>query len=108
MAELQVIQSGAQATIILGEKLVAANVPNLRDELKRLIEAGVTSMQLDCPQLSVLDSTGIGCLVAAYNTLAKINGSLEMTQVSADIHDLLCSMRLDRRIKMTPMITTRG
>ena len=108
MTEIQVIHTGAQATIILGERLVASDVPNLKSEMKRLIEAGVQTISLDCGQLSILDSTGIGCLVAAHNSLAKVQGHLAMIQVSADIHDLLCSMRLDRRINISPSLSVQG
>jgi anti-anti-sigma factor len=101
MTEIQVVQTDTQATIILGEKLVASDVPDLKDELKNLIAKGVRSISFDCTRLTLMDSTGIGCLVAAHNSLARLGGSLSMLQVSADIHDLLCSMRLDRRIKIT-------
>jgi anti-anti-sigma factor len=103
MNDTSVTRSGSQATIFLGEMLVASVVPELKNELKRLIGDGVTWMVLDCTQLNLMDSTGIGCLVAAHNSLAKINGSLSMVQVSSDIYDLLCSMRLDRRIKIEPL-----
>ena len=101
MAEMQVIQQETQATIILGEKLVAAAVPELKIELKRLLEAGISMIVFDCSQLEQIDSTGIGCLVAAHNSLSKLNGDLTIVQVSSDIHELLSSMRLDRRIKIT-------
>ena len=65
MTEIQTIQTGAQATITLGEKLVASVVPNLKSEMKRLIGEGVISLSLDCTHLALMDSTGIGCLVAA-------------------------------------------
>jgi anti-sigma B factor antagonist len=104
MTELQVKQTGAQAIIILTEKLTASEVPNLKSELKRLIDAQIPSLTLDCTRLSIMDSTGIGCLVAAYNSLDKIDGKLYMIQVSSDMYDLLCSMRLDRRIKITPLL----
>jgi anti-sigma B factor antagonist len=107
MTELQVTQTGAQATIILGRKLTASEVPNLKNEMKRLISAGVSLMTLDCSILAMMDSTGIGCLVAAYNSLDKVDGKLFMIQVSSDIFSLLCSMRLDRRIKITPLAATR-
>jgi anti-sigma B factor antagonist len=107
MTETQVKHTGAQATIILGKKLTASEVPNLKSEMKRLINEGVTLMSLDCTSLVTMDSTGIGCLVAAYNSLDKVDGKLLMTQVSSDIHDLLCSMRLDRRIKITPQLAAR-
>ena len=103
MAETQVMHTGAQATIILGEKLVASGVPNLKNEMKQLMGEGVMALSLDCTQLTLMESTGIGCLVAAHNSLEKVNGSLTLTHVSSDIYDLLCSMRLDRHIQITPM-----
>jgi len=102
MTEIQVVQTGTQATIVLGEKLVASDVPDLKNELKNLIAAGVRTISFDCTRLTLMDSTGIGCLVATHNSLTKVGGNLSMLQVSSDIHDLLCSMRLDRRIKITP------
>ena len=36
MNEFQVTQNGAQATIVLGEKLVSGNIPELKTEMKRL------------------------------------------------------------------------
>ncbi len=43
MTDTEVLQKDGQATIILGEKLVASEVPDLKSEMKRLIGAGVTS-----------------------------------------------------------------
>jgi anti-anti-sigma factor len=107
MTEIQVTHTGAQATIILGGKLTASEVPNLKSEMKRLIGAGATLMTLDCTRLLIMDSTGIGCLVAAHNSLDQVDGKLFMTQVSSDMYDLLCSMRLDRRVKITPILAAR-
>ena len=100
MNETQMIHTGSQATIILGEKLVASDVQDLKIEMKSLIAKGVKSISLDCTQLILLDSTGIGCLIAAHNSLIKLSGSLLINQVSNDIYDLLCSMRLDRHINI--------
>jgi anti-anti-sigma factor len=107
MAKTLVIQTDSQATIILEQNLVASEVPDLKRELKRLIGEGVTSIQLDCGHLEIIDSTGIGCLVAAHNSLDKVDGKLTLINVSSDIYDLLCSMRLDRRVKITQVTATR-
>jgi anti-anti-sigma factor len=104
MAEFQVTQSGLQTTITLGDHLVASIVPDLKKEMKRLIGEGITVLTIDCSRLDVMDSTGIGCLIAAHNSLTKVNGSLVVAQVSADIYDLLCSMRLDRHFKIIPQV----
>lgn len=100
MNEFQVTQNGAQATILLGEKLVSGNIPEIKEEMKRLLTEGVTDLIVDCDRLVFMDSSGIGCLVAAYNSLSKVNGKLRIISVSDDIHDLLCSMRLERRIQI--------
>jgi anti-anti-sigma factor len=107
MTDIQVKQTGALANITLGKKLTASEVPNLKIELKRLIAAGVSTVSLDCNQLTMMDSTGIGFLVAAHNSLEKVDGRLSMTQVSSDMYDLLCSMRLDRRIKIARQVASQ-
>ena len=101
MAEPVITQKGTQTTIKLGEKLVASNVPGLKNVIRRLIEIGNTHIEIDCSILETLDSTGIGLLIAAHNSLEKVDGRLTIVQASNDIYDLLCSMRLDRRIKIS-------
>jgi anti-anti-sigma factor len=104
MTELKVLRKGSQGAIILGKKLTVSEMPDLKNELKHLIGEGVTALTLDCSQLTMMDSTGIGCLVAAYNSLDQVDGKLFMVQVSPDMYDLLCSMRLDRRVKITRFV----
>ena len=101
MAEPVITQNGTQTNIKLGEKLVASNVPGLKNVIRRLIEIGNTHIEIDCSILETLDSTGIGLLIAAHNSLEKVDGRLTIVQASTDIYDLLCSMRLDRRIKIS-------
>jgi len=98
MNDFDVTQNGTQATIRLGEKLVSGNVSDITDEMKRLLVEGATNLVVDCDRLVIIDSSGIGCFVAAYNSLSKIDGQLSIVKVSGDIYDLLCSMRLERRI----------
>ncbi len=100
---VNVIQNGAQATIVLGDRLVATDILVFRDELNRLIEVGVTNLFLNCSLLSMMDAIGIGALVTAYNSLTCVDGRFVMTQVSAEIYDLLCSLRLERRFTVTRM-----
>jgi anti-anti-sigma factor len=107
MADYQVIQTSVRTVIILGSRLVASIVPDLKNEMKRLIGEGITTLTIDCTDLEIIDSTGIGCLVAAHNSLAKVNGNLSVIQVSPDIFDLLCSMRLDRHFKIAPQTASK-
>lgn len=107
MIEAQVIRTGTQATVILGDMLVASEVSALKREMKQLIGDGVTSLLLDCIQLVNMDSTGIGCVVAAHNSFTRVNGSFSLIHVSSDIYELLCSMRLNRHIKIAPLAVSQ-
>jgi len=48
--------------------------------------------------VTLLDSSGIGLLIAASNSLAAKKGSVRLVNVSADIMHLLQSMRLAARL----------
>jgi anti-anti-sigma regulatory factor len=49
----------------------------------------------------MLDSSGIGLLIAAANTAARRGGRVSVTNVSADILRLLQMMRLIDRLNAT-------
>lgn len=96
MSENQVLQQGDSVVYIPGNDLVASGIPAVRGELKQLIEQGAKLLVVDLSNVRIIDSSGIGCLVAAHNTLKKKSGRLEVRQASAEIFELFHSMRLDR------------
>ena len=96
MANREIQKSDGSATIILGENLVASCVPEIRDDMKQILKEGFTHLIINFDQVSIVDSVGIGCLVAAHNSLIKLGGGLSVTGVSGEIFDLFHSMRLDR------------
>lgn len=108
MPGIQIQHKGTQATITLGENLVASLVPDLKGAMKALLREGVTKLAIDLSQVSIVDSTGIGCLIAAHNSLTKINGGLTVFGTSSDIYELLCSMRLNRHFTINPLESTRS
>lgn len=88
--------------LMLGQRVAAQDVPALRERLRELIQTGARQLELDCSLLESLDSMGIGLLVATHNSLAKQGGTLHLSDVPKDIHQLLCLMRLDKHIAMVP------
>ena len=86
----------------LEARLAAQDVPALRDIFRSRIQDGGRLFELDCDQLEVLDSMGIGLLVATHNSLTKLGGALKLTGVKKDIQQLLTLMRLDKYISITP------
>jgi anti-anti-sigma factor len=101
MRNNQVFQESIQARIILGGDLVLSSVPEARQTIKQLMQDGVTDLVVDLANVRILDSSGIGYLVAVFSSFARMNGKLEVVNASTDVFDLLQSMRLDHHFPIS-------
>ncbi|MDX9896623.1 MAG: STAS domain-containing protein [Geoalkalibacter sp.] len=101
MSDFEITRSGGQTRVTVRGKLTVTEIPVLQPALKQEISAGVREMIFDLTQMSSLDSSGIGLLIAANNSLATVQGTLRLVNVSPDILKLLQSMRLVDRLHAT-------
>lgn len=101
MDNTKITRDGAGLRVTTGVKLTAAEAPDLQVALKREIADGARDLEFDMKYTVILDSTGIGLLVAAGNSLAAAQGALRLINVSNDIYKLLQSMRLADRLHAT-------
>lgn len=85
----------------VGEAVSASRVGELRETFKSAIGGSTKELVLDCARLTVLDSLGIGLLVATHNSLARNGGRLALVHASPEILELLRIMRLDRHFRVT-------
>ncbi len=81
--------------------IVATTVPGLRSVMLRMLSEGVRHLTIDLSQVQMVDSGGIGLLIAAHNSLRRTGGSLELTRVAPEIQDLFRSMRMDRHFRIS-------
>jgi|WetSurMetagenome_2_1015567.scaffolds.fasta_scaffold598176_1 anti-anti-sigma factor len=102
MVDKEIVKESTTATIILRSDLVASSVPEIRGDLKQLLQEGVTRLVMDVSNVGIVDSVGIGCLVAAHNSLLKVGGSLSVVGPNEEIYELFRSMRLDRHFEIHP------
>lgn len=72
----------------------------LRADLLALVGKGETHITLDFSKVDVIDSTGIGLLVATCNSLKEKGGDLIVQHASNDIQKMFRIMRLDRHIQL--------
>jgi anti-anti-sigma factor len=93
-----IVRDGAGLRLAVGVKLTAAEASDLQAALKKEIAGGAKDLVFDLKETVTLDSTGIGLLVAAGNSLAAAQGSMRLVNVSDDILKLLRSMRLTDRL----------
>jgi len=101
MADYIINRDGAKSTITLNGDLTASMVAGLQAALKTELESGVKELVFDLGNTVMLDSSGIGLLIAASNSLAKAQGKIQVINVSPDILHLLQSMRLAGRLNAT-------
>ncbi len=92
----EITKEGKKVVVKPGTDIVASKVDQLKQELKQALDDGATEMAIDLCDVKMMDSMGIGLLIAAHNSLEKNGGKLELLNVSADILQLLKNMRLDK------------
>jgi anti-anti-sigma factor len=87
-----------QCRVVLEGDLTASLVPELQGALKAQLEQPTKEVVFDLAGTGMLDSSGIGLLIATYNSLARQQGRIRVIHVSPDILQLLQSMRLVNRL----------
>jgi len=83
------------------ENIVAAILPEMRTKLRALVEEGVRDLEFDLAGVNMVDSSGIGLIVSAYNSLRKVGGRMTVTHVSPELLELFQSMRMHQHFNIT-------
>ncbi len=79
-----------------GHNLVASIANSFRSELHSLIQESPQELTIDLSGVEIVDSVGIGIIIATHNSLNKIGGKLKITNISKNTYDLFVTMRLNR------------
>jgi anti-sigma B factor antagonist len=84
-----------------GENLVAAGLPELRARMHGIIGEGVRDLAVDLASVRMVDSSGLGLLMAANNSLRKVGGRFAVIHASEDLLALFQSMRMNQHFSVT-------
>ncbi len=106
VSSIQIEKNGNRALIELQKPLTATFARELRPQLQQLITEGVSNIFFDFSLVDVVDSSGIGLLIATHNSLTKAGGGLRVTGASSEIQHLFKAMRLDRHFEVEGKRTT--
>jgi anti-anti-sigma factor len=99
---IEVTREDKKATIRpAGDNIVAASIPELRSKMRNIVEEGVRELVVDLTGVQMVDSSGIGLLIAAYNSLRKVGGRLAVIHASADILELFQTMRVHQHFSVS-------
>jgi anti-anti-sigma factor len=81
--------------------LVAARLPELRARLKEVANSGVLHLTLDLAGVQMVDSAGIGLLIAAHNSMKKVGGDIALIHAASHIVDLFRTMRIQQHFSVS-------
>ncbi|MBF0113094.1 MAG: STAS domain-containing protein [Desulfamplus sp.] len=96
----QVIRDGENTIVIPGMSIVASMAEDFKKELLTAIHTHRGKLIIDLAGVDMVDSVGLGVIIAAHNTLIQKGETLEIINVSNDIYGLFTTMRLNRRFKI--------
>ncbi len=65
------------------------------------IHTGVSEINIDLINVKLIDSTGIGILIAAYNQLKQKGGTINVINISGDIMKMFKILRLDQHFNVS-------
>jgi anti-anti-sigma factor len=101
MAGYKIERKEGQCSVFMRGDLTAPLIPDLQGALKKNLEQGATEVIFDLDKAVMLDSSGIGLLIATCNSLGQKKGKIRVLNVSPDIFRLLQSMRLVSRLNVS-------
>jgi len=93
----EIITIGDQTIVKPGEDVVASMADAFKEELLSAVNSSQGTLVIDLDGVSMVDSVGIGVIIAAYNSLSQSNRQLKVINVAQDIYGLFSTMRLNRR-----------
>ena len=84
-----------------GDTIVAATIPELRLKMRDIVGEGVRDLVIDLSGIRMVDSSGIGLLIATYNSMRKLGGRLAVVNASNELLELFRSMRMHQHFSVT-------
>lgn len=93
-------QRGITVLDLVGKVIQGDESTALRDRVRKLVAAKKTKILLDLKQVTFIDSTGAGTVVACYTTARAARGDLKLVHPSDAFRKLLQVTRLDKMLEM--------
>ena len=82
-----------------GKMTTGPDLEKLHDKIKELVRIGARRMVIDLGEVEVMDSRGLGILVAALTSLRNVGGELKLARITNKIQSLLVITHLSTVFK---------
>ncbi|MBW2609239.1 MAG: STAS domain-containing protein [Deltaproteobacteria bacterium] len=93
-------KKSTKKTIKPGKDIIASMAEDFKAKLLKLVEQGIKNLTIDFKGVNMVDSVGLGVLIATHNSLDSVGGELTIKNVSHDIYNLFMTMRLDQHFEV--------
>jgi anti-sigma B factor antagonist len=101
MANFEIRRESGFAKVVPAGNVVSSLVPELRPAMRDLLRSGVREVVLDLEHVEMMDSTGIGLLLSAYNSISGLGGTFAVVGASDEIVELLRTMRVHQHFSVS-------
>ena len=82
-------KDGVSVVVISGKLTMGEGTSALRNRIRELAEDGSHRILLNVADVTYIDSSAIGELVAAHATVANAGGDIKLLNLAKRVHDLL-------------------
>jgi anti-anti-sigma factor len=103
-SEYRIERLNSNCKIAISGSLTAILVPELNEVVQRMTEQGVREVVFDLRDTRMLDSSGIGMLIASRNNLSRRGGMVRVINTTDEVFDLLSHLRLVSRLHVSPVM----
>lgn len=93
----KIINQGDQAIIRPGTDVVASMTEAFKGELSAAIGESNGLFAIDLKGVEMIDSVGLGVVIAAYNTLSQAGRQLKLFNLNKELYAFFTNMRLHLR-----------
>ncbi len=82
-----------------GRMMAGSELEKLHEKIKELVRIGARKMVIDLGDVELMDSRGLGILVAALTSLKNVQGELKLARITNKIESLLVITQLSKVFK---------
>src|ERR1700739_1057196 len=80
---------GVTVLVLDGRIVLGEETSKLRETVKNLVSEGKKKLVLDMKNVTMIDSSGLGALVAAYSSAKSVGASVRLCNLGAHFNQLL-------------------
>jgi anti-anti-sigma factor len=95
------IQEPTKTVICPQTDVVASAAPAIRSQMREAVSQGARNIEVDLVHVRMVDSVGIGLLIAAHNSLTKVGGRLAVVHASKDVLELFHMMNIHQHFSVS-------